>query len=333
MKLRPKQLAYGFVAITLLWAVTALLATTAVVGKHPEWRRVWARPQDFGLDAEGASFLSTDGIPLKAWFLSAQPSKGTVILVHGIDGNRSNMLPRAFFLVRGGYDVLDIDLRGHGASGGNYASPGYLEARDILGGVSYLRERGVSTPIVAMGHSYGAVAALWAATQSQEMAAVVADSPYLDLDDMTKRAARLLADDPRRSFWARMGLHLAPMEGAEFAVLPMFYLRTGVWVDLRKTDTLTAIRELGPKPVLLISGGSDAITPPADTRKMYEASRSPDKMLLIVPGADHDTTYRTAPQLYQSTVLRFLRIVFGANPRLVGEQSNAVRMARNRRVE
>lgn len=307
MKIKARYIALGIASAVGVWAVTAFLATTAVVGTHPEWRKIWAHPQDFGLKARKVSFFSRDGIPLKAWFLPAQdPVRGTVILVHGIDGNRSNMLPRAAFLVHNGYDVLDMDLRGHGGSGGNYASPGYLEARDILGAIDYLRMRRQPAPFAVMGHSYGAVAALWAATQSSDIAAVIADSPYLSLSDMTKRATRLLSDDPHRGLWARIGLRLAGTRGAVLAVLPMFYLRTGVWVDLRKTDTRSAIQRLGARPVLFISGKRDAITPPQNTRRMYDAALSTQKMILIVPGADHDATYKTAPQLYQTTVLRFL---------------------------
>jgi pimeloyl-ACP methyl ester carboxylesterase len=47
------------------------------------------------------------------------------------------MLPRASFLVRDGYNVLAVDLRGPGESAAQYTSPGYLEARDILGAIQY----------------------------------------------------------------------------------------------------------------------------------------------------------------------------------------------------
>jgi dipeptidyl aminopeptidase/acylaminoacyl peptidase len=307
VKIWLKRLAYIFVGIIGLWAVTSFVATTAVVGNHPEWRREWAQPQDFGLIAKDVSFLSSDGISLKAWFLPAQGvSRGTVILAHGIDGNRSYMLPRAQFLVRGGFNVLDIDLRAHGESSGNYASPGYLEARDILAAVSYLQEHGQPGPIIAMGHSYGAVAGLWAAAQSPDIAAVISDSAYVSLDEMARRATLLLSEDPQRSFWVRMGLHLARMRGAELAVLPMFFLRTGVWVDLHKTDTISAVRQIRG-PILFISGEGDLVTTPDGTRRTYDAARSPEKMLLIVPGADHDSTYKTAPQLYETTILAFLQ--------------------------
>ena len=36
-------------------------------------------------------------------------------------------------------------------------------------------------------------------------------------------------------------------------------------------------------------------------------TRSPQKRLLVIPNAEHDTTYQTAPQLYESTVKRFLK--------------------------
>jgi uncharacterized protein len=306
-----KLLAYIFLGVVILWAIVTFLVTTPVVGNHPGWRKVWVRPQDLGLKAQEVSFLSRDGIPLKAWFLPAQgASHGTIILVHGIDGNRSDMLPRAAFLVHGGYNVLDVDLRDHGGSGGNYASPGYLESRDILGAVSYLRRNGQMGPLVAMGHSYGAVAALWAATQSPDISAVIADSSYLSLDSMIRHATLVLSEDPQMSFWVRMGLHLAHIPDVSWTVLPMFYLRTGVWVNLAKTNTISAIRQIGSRPILFISGQLDPITSPEGTRRMYDAAISPEKMLLIVPGADHDSTYKTAPDLYGATVLRFLKKVF-----------------------
>lgn len=310
--MRPilKRLAYIFLGVVILWAIVTFLVTTPVVGNHPGWRKTWVRLQDLGLQAQEVSFPSRDGIPLKAWFLSAEGApRGTIILAHGIDGNRSNMLPRAAFLVHDGYNVLDVDLRDHGGSGGNYASPGYLESRDILGAISYLRRNGQMGPLVAMGHSYGAVAALWAATKSPDISAVVADSAYLSLDSMIKHATLVLSEDPQMGFWVRMGLHLAQIPDVDRIVLPMFYLRTGVWVNLAETNTISAIREIGPRPILFISGQLDPITSPEGTRRMYEAAISPKKMFLIVPRADHDSTYRTAPDLYRTTVLRFLKEV------------------------
>jgi hypothetical protein len=56
---------------------------------------------------------------------------------------------------------------------------------------------------------------------------------------------------------------------------------------------------------------------------MYDSARSPEKVLLIVPNAEHDTTN---PQLYESTVVGFLDKAFqsaafmGSKPNLPNMQ-------------
>ncbi len=132
----------GWIALSLilLWLVVGYLATIPVVGNDPYWRTLRAQPGEFGLHAETVFFPARDQTPLVAWYIPALGTpRGTVILAHGIDGNRSDMLPRAAFLVRDGYNALLVDLRDHGQSGGNYASPGYVESRDILGATIFSR--------------------------------------------------------------------------------------------------------------------------------------------------------------------------------------------------
>jgi uncharacterized protein len=298
------------VALIALYFGVGYLATMPVVGNHPYWRRLRAQPSDFGLHAQTVSFPSEDHIPLTAWYIPASPiARGTVIIAHGIDGNRSDMLPRAAVLVPDGYNALLVDLRDHGQSGGNYASPGYVESRDILGAVDYLKSRGASPPFIAMGHSYGAVAVLWAAARSPEIAAVIADSAYISFTDMVRRATFLLADDPTRSFGERLGLRLAGLRGVEEAIVPIYWLRTGIWMSNRKANTLSPIARMGNRPVLFIAGAEDEICPPDNAQKMYNATSSPAKALLIVPGADHASTFSTDPKLYENTVIAFLNRV------------------------
>jgi len=59
------------------------------------------------LKAEDVSFLSTAGISLKGWYIRAKGTvRGTLIVTHGINGNRSDMVSRGAFLVRDGYNTL-----------------------------------------------------------------------------------------------------------------------------------------------------------------------------------------------------------------------------------
>ena len=318
-KSRVRHFLLILIAILAVWTVAGFLATIPVAGKHPYWRTLRARPLDFGLKAEDASFSSTDGIPLKGCYIRSQgTSLGTLIIAHGINGKRSDMLSRAAFLVRDNYNTLLIDLRDHGESGGTYAGPGYMESCDILGALKYLQSRGETEPITVMGHSFGAVAALYAAGQSLDIAAVISDCAFISFEDIVNRATTLLAKDPKRSFWERMGLGAAGFRVTGWAVKPIYYLRTGVWLQSRKADSLVAISRIGMRPVLFISGERDEICPPQNARRMYNVALSPEKLLLVVPNAEHDTTYSTEPQLYESTVVDFLQKAF-QRAALVGE--------------
>jgi len=286
------------------------------IGSHPQWRTLKATPSEYGLRAEVVSFRSEDGIELKAWWLPGQngnevrPGTGTtrrpnVILAHGREDNRSGMLPRAKFLVGAGFNVLDVDLRNHGESGGNYVTPGYLEALDLLGAVDYLRTRGERAAIGVLGFSYGAVAGLHAAARSNEIRAVVADSAFLSNADLRSRVARSSAvswTSKVRAWLGRLPL-LDPISDL------IFRLRTGINISGDEKDSLTAIDGMQSRPIFFISGERDWIAPPENARRMYQQARSPRKELMIVPGAGHNETHSAGPAEYEWRVVDF----FAAN--------------------
>jgi alpha-beta hydrolase superfamily lysophospholipase len=293
-------------AVLLFYAVIGYLATASLIGENPRWRGMNRGPADFGLKGETVSLRSTDGIALKAWWLPADGNpRGTVIIAHGVDHTRQVMLPRAAFLVHGGYNVLALDLRGHGESAAQYVSPGYLEARDVLGGIRYVRSRGVSGPIALLGVSYGAAASLLAAAQSSNVAAVVADGPYPNAKAVWKNINRHFIHDPKTPPWMRAACVVASAPGIPAASMLVYYLRTGVYLGPDWVSVVSAAPQIHV-PVLLISGSSDWIVPTAQVRQVQAALASSRKPLLIIPGAQHDTTFSTAPALYSQSVLSFL---------------------------
>lgn len=295
-----------FAVVLLFYAAVGYIGSADMFGDHSRWRGMNRGPADFGLRSETVSFDSTDGIPLKAWWLPASGTpRGAVIIAHGIDHTRQVMLPRATFLVHGGYDVLIPDLRCHGESGGTIASPGLLEARDILGAVRYIRDRGNSEPVAVLGLSYGAVASLVAASESHEMAAVISDGAFPTGEGVSEDISQHFLHDPKANFLARVLFLMSSLPGAARATALVYYVRSGIYLGPQLLSVIPYASRIRV-PVLLISGQEDWIVPTGRARQILAALPSDQKGLLVIPGAHHDTTYSTAPELYGTTVLSFL---------------------------
>jgi len=298
-------------ALVLFYALIGYVSTSPLIGENPRWRGMNRGPADFGLQGETVSLQSTDGIALKAWWLPAHGTpRGTVVIAHGVDHTRQVMLPRAAFLVHGGYNVLALDLRGHGESAAQYVSPGYLEARDVLGGIRYVRSRGVGGPIALLGVSYGAAASLLAAAQSSDVRAIVADGPYPNAKAVFENINRHFVHNPKTPLWMRVAFVVASAPGIPAACMLVYYLRTGVYLGTDWVSVVSASRYIHV-PVLFISGSSDWIVPTAQVRQVQAALACDRKPLLIIPGAQHDTTFSTAPALYSQSVLDFLHSNLG----------------------
>jgi len=303
--------------ILLFYGAVGYWATTLLIGDNPRWRGMNRSPADFGLAGETVAFHATDDVPIKAWWLPATaPARGTVIVAGGADGTRQVMLARAVFLVHGGYNVLDFDLRGHGESGGRFMSPGLVEGRDVLGAIGYVRSRGEHGPIALLGVCMGGVASLFGASESADVRAVITDSSfpsgyrvfrnlrdYFVTDPAGSRGQTGVAD-PRKP-WVRAMFSLTYLPGIVSSVAVVYYLRTGVWLGTDLVSALAPAARLSC-PALVISGDADWIVPPSDARKIFTAIPNPSKAFLCIPNASHGGGYSAAPDQYRNAVLKFL---------------------------
>ncbi|MGB8258900.1 MAG: alpha/beta fold hydrolase [Terracidiphilus sp.] len=294
------------VLLAALYGGVGWLVTSQMIGENPRWRGMNRGPADFGLAGETVAFPSTDGVSLKAWWLPAPGrARATVVIAHGIDHTRQVMLPRAAFLVHAGYNVLAVDLRGHGESAAQFVSGGFLEARDVLGAVRFLRQRGQREPIVLMGVSMGAMASLLAAADSSEIAAVIADGPGPSGRQIAENIRRHFVRDPRSGRLLRALFTAAALPGLLPATRLVYYARTGIDLGPDFVSVLPAASRIRV-PVLLLSGERDWIVPTSQVRTILDALPAGSKSLVVLPGAQHDTTFSTAPALYSQAVLAFL---------------------------
>jgi pimeloyl-ACP methyl ester carboxylesterase len=135
--------------------------------------------------------------PQTDWTLPAQPldppspAKATVIVLHGFQDSKEDMIHWALYLAQHGYRAVPVDLRGHGRSSGNWVGYGAFEARDLKQVIDELERRQlVAGRIGVLGVSYGASVGLQLAGLDKRIDAVVAIEAFSDPRTAVKEFAR-----------------------------------------------------------------------------------------------------------------------------------------------
>jgi len=306
-------LSRGIIAVVALSCLSGCL-TNQAIGTHPEWHKFAATPEDNGWDSELVHFPSTDGITVSAWWIpAAGRGQVDVVLAHGQSGNRSDMLGRATAFLAAGYNVLAIDLRGHGESSGNYMTPGFKEAEDVLAAVAYLRREDKQRRIILLGHSYGAVAVLHAAARNAAVDAVIADAAFVSHTDTLYRAVAYVRSDPHASLGDKIGIGFLKWPGVLWLAGVEFYLRTGVHLNGEKIDAIEIVPMIKDTPVLYLAGELDPIAPASGAQRLLEATGSETKRLVVLSGATHATFTEASRVPYEQAVLEFLRELPASN--------------------
>jgi alpha-beta hydrolase superfamily lysophospholipase len=295
--LRRVLIIFGVLALVLFFGVVPWFFTHIVTrGRfHYPDPNDGKAPVSYGLESRWVEFRSTDGIPLKGWYVPASgPARGTIIYCHGLNRTRIEMLPRAQWGHALGYDGLLFDFRHHGQSGGDLTTLGYQERHDVLGAVRWVRQEGKTTgPVVVWGVSMGAAAALMAAADSPDIAAVISDSSFRSFTDTVKYHLRLF-------------LHL-PAFPIAYEVIYWSAWRGGF--RAADFDLERAVERIGNRPLLFIGVTGDRRMPPSIAEALYARATSPDKRLVILPGNRHGEGFKQAREPYQEAVKDFLASV------------------------
>jgi len=229
------------------------------------------------------SFRSRQGERLRGVF--APSSNGAaVILAHGAGGERSDMAAEAKVLSDAGFGVLAFDWPGHGQSEGEIRW-GELERRALAGAVDWLSAQPTidSARIGAFGFSMGGFIVAQAAARDVRLKVVaLAGTPH-DAIEHTKWEYRRWG---RLSQWpALLGVRLGGM-------------------NMHELVPAQVIKDIAPRPLLIISGSEDELVPPWMARKLFDAALAP-KEFLDVSGAGHGGYAEVAPNHYPRALATF----------------------------
>ncbi len=271
------------------------LTAALVAQSDAAFARVHATREEFEVSA-------TDGVRLRGWKVRAALAIATgdwVLLYHGVSDNRVGMIGQAEMLLRHGYSVVIMDARGHGMSEGDMVTYGWLERSDSRAIVDALVAQEHPHCLFASGESMGAAVALQSAALDPRIEAVVAESAFRNLREVSYdyaglRVSPLLGKTLLRPV-AIMGLRSAEKEG-------------GFSAEDVSPERAVATRAF---PVLLICGLEDRNIPARHTRAIYAAAIGP-KQMWLVPGAGHTQALGRAPVEFERRVTQFFASLHAA---------------------
>jgi len=234
------------------------------------------------------SFQTADGLTLRSWY--APPKNGAVmVLLTGLGGNRASLLDEAAVFARHGYGVLLLDGRAHGDSQGDTATWGYLEADDVVRAANLAYAQPGVAQVGALGFSVGGSAVALAAIREPKIRVIVL---YATWTSLREELAHKAPGGAVSAYWIRKGFELA-----------------GVKLDAVAPGP--AMKDLAPRPLLMLSGGQDTDTPPAAMDRLFAASAEP-KEIWHIPEVGHGGYFQAEPAEYERRVVGFLDRAFAS---------------------
>ncbi|HAS28455.1 MAG TPA: hypothetical protein DCR59_04775 [Dehalococcoidia bacterium] len=254
-------------------------------------RPVTMTPALFGLPYENVSFYSRiDNLLLKGWYIPAGTNQ-TIIAMPGGKQTREDrstkMLELCVDLVKRGYNVLVFERRGCGESQSAKLSCRSILERDFSGAIDYIIKRnGKEENIILLGVSIGASAAISSARENNDIKAVICDSCFTSIPEMTKR---VLANTFK-----------------PFVIFkPGSVLMGRLFFGLDKESAIDKVPHI-KCPIFFINGSEDMSVPPYDAYSLMNASNNSLDDIWIASGAGHSQSYMTYPKQYVEKIVQFL---------------------------
>lgn len=251
-----------------------------------------------GATKEDFSVRAADGVELRGWKIRPRArSTNWVLLFHGVSDNRTGVLGAAELLLHHGYNLVMMDSRAHGESGGTMATYGWKERYDTVAITDALCSGENVHHLGALGVSMGAAIALQSAAVEPRIEGIAAEDAFANLREVSYDYA---------------GIFLTPLLGKTlFRPASMIAMHELAKEGGFRPDDVSPEKAANTRsfPVLLICGTRDHRIPCRHAERIYQAARGA-KELWIVAGAGHAEALGHAPAEYENRVASFFEKSF-----------------------
>jgi alpha-beta hydrolase superfamily lysophospholipase len=245
---------------------------------------------------------AVDGVDLfwQGWLPDTDPT-GVLLVSHGIGEHSGRYRSVVDELVPDGWAVYGLDHRGHGRSGGTRVHVRHY--RELIDDFETFRRTVVARhpglPVYLLGHSLGGQIALaYTVVHERELAGLVLSAPALASDAVPQALVPVLSVVARVLPTVRpVGIDDSkissdPAVVADYREDPLVHhgkptLALGVAIYAQMDELPGKVGDLR-LPMLVQHGTADALTDPAGTRRLEDASGSPDTTVRWYDGLWHE---------------------------------------------
>jgi len=253
----------------------------------------------FRFEREDITLTTRDGVSISGWWIPVENPRGTVILVHGLNRSRIEMVKKVEPLHDWGFNCVLIDLRHHGASGGDRTTFGLTEKFDVRAATDFALSRSPG-PVVLWGVSLGGATVTLEAADDPRVAGLITDSSYDSLPSTVRHHLRLFRGF---RFYGVPALKILPQW--PLADLVLFWIGQRGDFDPQDVDVLAAASKLQSRPSLFVANRGDVRIPFTIAEEMTKRA-GPKSHLLITESRSHGGAWRDATEAYEAAVKRLL---------------------------
>lgn len=255
-----------------------------------------------------------DGKMMDVYAYYVDQGSDKIVMIHGgFRGNWNNGIVTEEYndFYKAGYNLLFVDSRATGNSGGDYVTYGQYESDDVLYWINQeVRER-PSQKILLYGGSMGAAT----------MMSVLAKDIPVNVKGIIENCGFASIDEQLRFTYSQTVVPALPPaiknqldiigdqehEDLFMGLLKQYYFDQEMHLD--PTAALPTIGMSGSLPKLIIHGTADDVVPVSNAQKLYELAGG-YKDLLLVEEAGHGKAQEVDHAAYTKHVTDFLKVVF-----------------------
>ena len=234
-------------------------------------------------NAEDLSLAICEGVVLSCRFYLSAPDASNLIYFHGGSDSSDTFDAEADFYTQSGINVFLATLRGFGKSTG---SPSLATLKEDAGmqfstAIKWLAGKCYTGAILVMWRSLGSVCAVDVVHNNPDLVkAMILESAFCETIPLLKA----------------MGAEKTATGFSENE-------------DFNNLQKITQIKI----PTMIFHGSRDTLVSISQAEKLQAASGAKNKQFLVIPGAEHNTVWKTGGNLYFQTIKGFIDTVCGTN--------------------